>query len=943
MHNTMPPKQSAPPPRSGDLGKKRKEPPTSSSGSNKNPNAKSNRTFNPRASKRVKVLDARTILTQRSDKALVNGELDLQAFLKAREFEIKALEDGITRSKKALTTRAFQQVPKELRRRTASHNVKRVPKRLRSRAAKEMKDDNTPTVNAAKRKPGDSRSRLRAETAKRLGLLAGKKNLGKVESGHKHAGGDAAHGGIVTRAAKPKTKMGKLSEPGIVASRFRKRQIHKTWLPTHMWHAKRARMTEPGKPLWRFAVPLTPTEKKYRAMHRTGGARGACCWDTSYMSTIGLEGTEEVLAKMMRAVGLTEDNLWGKRGLRWREGKRSWEGWVKSRGEDGKVIGPATVIWCGPEDVSISRNVSTANAETPAELPNAKTVRRKLMVRIHPSAFLQLWEELLALSKLQRPSVRIQDLRFEIGSIALTGPGSTETLLGILHPANEGSQVADRHGATFKALAGVTNAASLPSNSLLAFSITDPRLHYPPRPVSIPKATNEAANDALLETLAAWPADSSAPSSLFFSQEARLKASHLPSQKSLNRRKALALPGAYPAIVATDPHIPIMLLTTRAPTSSGQGTWTLLAPWKCILPIWHGLMHYPLSSGGNPMFGGQQELRQICFERGMPWFPGDLVGTPAGWTWELEERERRKREWERRPRGKRTEYSSLDLGVGRKGEIGVGWACDFEALLPKEVSGDANASKIGIQKVHKQEDPPAPELEAPSTKFSHLSASDFKALLTSAPAKPLALYSTSLATVRITLLSRGVPQACARIYRLPTSTPPQPDPSTPSDPPTTTTTTTTTTQPPSAAKPLALPHDLRAQWLALLPTTTTKSNSKPNPKTTPTRRPTPHQPRAASPTTKRRTLAASLLATPALPYPAPPPTETSHPLVPDEHDLIGFVTTGAFNLAAGGGTAIASLSVARLLDAPPAPKQLRYCIVRNAGEAVGRLATWEVV
>ena len=45
-------------------------------------------------------------------------------------------------SKKALSSRAFQQVPKDLRRRTASHNVKRVPKRLRARAAKEVRQMN---------------------------------------------------------------------------------------------------------------------------------------------------------------------------------------------------------------------------------------------------------------------------------------------------------------------------------------------------------------------------------------------------------------------------------------------------------------------------------------------------------------------------------------------------------------------------------------------------------------------------------------------------------------------------------------------------------------------------------------------------------------------------------------------------------------------------------
>lgn len=89
--------------------------------------------------KRQKVQrDARTLAVQTTSKAFKNGELDVGAFVKAREYEIRALEEGLARSKKSLTQRAFQQVPKELRRRTASHNAKRVPKRLRKQAVKEV-------------------------------------------------------------------------------------------------------------------------------------------------------------------------------------------------------------------------------------------------------------------------------------------------------------------------------------------------------------------------------------------------------------------------------------------------------------------------------------------------------------------------------------------------------------------------------------------------------------------------------------------------------------------------------------------------------------------------------------------------------------------------------------------------------------------------------------
>lgn len=91
------------------------------------------------ARKRAKTYDARALAVQTSDAALsATGELDVAAFVGAREYEIRALEAGMQRSKAALTSRAFQKVPRSLRRRTASHNVKRVPSRLRARAKREV-------------------------------------------------------------------------------------------------------------------------------------------------------------------------------------------------------------------------------------------------------------------------------------------------------------------------------------------------------------------------------------------------------------------------------------------------------------------------------------------------------------------------------------------------------------------------------------------------------------------------------------------------------------------------------------------------------------------------------------------------------------------------------------------------------------------------------------
>ena len=852
------------------------------------------RAANSRHAKRIKTRDARSVLAQTDDASLTKGELNLQTFLKTREFEIKALENGMQKSKGALSRRAFQQVPRDLRRRTASHNVKRVPRRLQNRARREMVEDNTPTVTPSKRKPRSTRARLRTETAKRLGLLAARKK----EKSTKAEGAGKAEGEVITRSARPKIRRNELNEPPKPKSKFRKRQAHKTWLPTHMWHAKRAKTTEPKDPLWRFSIPLTPTEKCYRLTHRAIGSRGAVVWDMSYMSTIGLHGAGNSLEHVLRKVGITDQGLWDLKGEKWRTGKRIWSGWLSKEANGHSVqIAPAIIL----------RAASPISA---GEMPAKKASHRSLFIRIHPAAFLETWTEILRLSQLQRPSVHVEDLRFEIGSIEITGPGSTEALLGILHPIDEN----DAHAKTFMSLKGVTNPASLPLHSLLSFSVLDPRLRYPPRPVEIPVISDEG-DLALLQTLSEWSIDSASPSRGLFERESRFKASRLPSQKAINRRKGLAAPGEYPPVIANDHPIPVILHPSRdMRTGAAQGTWTLLAPWKCILPIWYGLLHYPLSSGGNPRFGGLNELRQTYFERGMPWFPADYPASQAGLAWELQEREERKSAWEKRPKGKRVEWATLDLGAGRKGEHGCGWACDFEWLV--------KSTEICATEIQAKGNPDEcmdgnNSDEASERVCTHMPRKRFESLIYSLTTElPL---PSAVVTVRISFISSGVATTCARIYRLPTTTS-QPSPSTSGQ------------------------SELRQQWLSLIPPPTSK-------------KPTPDKKKHASKDLRRlpldipipqriRLLAQSLLQDPPLQFPSSKgDRDDKHPMVPDQHDLIGFVTTGNFNLAEGKGVAIGTVLVTRTLEGlrESGKGEGKVCIVRNAGETVGRLARWEAV
>ncbi|KAJ6783507.1 hypothetical protein PWT90_02038 [Aphanocladium album] len=878
---------------------KKKASGASSSGRNDNP-----------AARRAKVHLARNIPVEPAQSALKDGELDLQAFVAAHEFEIRSLEQSMATSKAVGSSRAFQQVPRGLRRRTASHNPRRVPRRLRARAKKEMAEDNTPLVQSRRRKPTSTRARLRAETAKRLRLLAARTKRRKMLSkGNKRGemGSNAA-----SQRPRPKIRRNQLNEAPKPPARFRKRQIHKTWLPTHLWHAKRARMTPPSDPLWRFSIPLTPSEKIYRPTHRSQGERGTLVWDTSYMSTIGLYGYEAGLCRVLKRIGFTDNSYWNEKGKKWVAGSRSRAS-IISRDDHGRPrpMCPCTAVW---------------NPQSAAQ--NESKPQRQIFLRMHPSAFKEVFDELLRLIKMETPRLYIEDLRFEIGSVELTGPASTEALLAVLTPHPNAEQSNLQQGRIFQSLHGLTNPSALTADAMLAFTIQDPRLRYPPR--RLEGWAGDRLQEKLMENIAEWPVDKELGSNLLFDRDVRHTASNLPTQQNIYKRRSETMAGAFLIPSESDPEIPITLLASRSLSGTQtQGSWTLMLPWKCVLPVWHSLVHYPLISGGNPRFAGVNESMQVAFERSIPWFPSDFLGTDAGADWELTQRNKRRKDYDKRPKSKRTEWASLDLGAGRKGELGDGLACDFELLFGL-AAGSTDVRDKGVSDSDAME---GVEMAAQNIRegihlkrLNQVSAADINAHIASTT--PSALPENAITNVRITTIGRGVVTSCARIYRLPrASSTTAPEASNIEVPSTV----------PHGISPESnvLPYNLRAQWLSKLCIESDSSKSR-------------KTPRHASDMHERKRLLAQTLTGPPASYPPLPTNHDSigghHPLVPDGEDLIGFVTSGSYNMAHGRGTAVGAISVEKVvLDLRTAPKEAKLCVVRNAGENVGWLARWEHV
>ena len=909
-----------------------------------------------------------------------------------------------------------------------------------------MKEDNTPTVTPRRRTPS-AKMRLRLETAKRIKAVNSKHKSARArkKEAKRNACETDPEAHVLTTAV-PRIKKNRLADPPKATSKFKKRQIHKTWLPTHLWHAKRAHMTRPSEPLWRMAIPLSPTEKSYRPTHRASGGRGAIAWDMSYMATIGCQGVEAPLIAMLRGIGFGDDNARGTKGKKWMKGMRSLSGWAYERDNEKRLIGPITVLWgaeCRNSTTDTSKNpaVNSMRNEVCAGVvkPDAaagskkdKPMKRKVLLRVHPSAFHQLWTELVKVAKWQHPPVMLEDLRFEIASIDVIGPGSTEALCAVLQP--KGSSDGQIHCSvqTWTKLPCLTNAASLPLGATLGFDVSDPRLTHPRKSIAI--KTDESSNDEVTDLIVEWPLDNAPLECNIFSHKARRTTStSLPSQKAIDRRKSLSLPGEGPTLKDTDPQIPVLLLASRPSPSANtaQGTWTVLLPWKCLVPIWRCLMYYPLSSGGTARFGGLDETRQIAFERNEPWFPGDFPGTEAGIAWERSESEKRQDVWKRKPASRRVNYEALKLGSEAKGEHGRGWACDWEFLLalskaeanvrsseeePHESSNMSTSSNIlstengratdtgtvesnGPIESTDQEQTSSPALATSFTQLSPLKASTLlnrtsHTILPTLPDNPL------LATIRLTLLSRGNASPCARIYRLPSSTA-------------------------SACNP-----SFRSKWLALDPRSHSSIKSLQSKKIKTNHhgdpavhtaygdeyedlsainyRPPDMVPEAIEEMEKKRgevgmkrerfwreKLARKIRERETekekegvsgieggegvevegmtaevreelmgeLMRPSADRAEAG-PECPGPGDLIGFVSSGGYNLSVGRGTGVGSVWVQRVLEGweaqregagqtgrqggvregkrPAIGREERLCVVRNAGERVGRLAVWEL-
>lgn len=190
--------------------------------------------------------DGTPFVRERPSTDFVPRTISVVEFAESRAFEITAMEKALENSTElAGAQRVFQSVPRYMRRRAASHNVKRLPKRLREKALAQIANDPGKPQNKSG-KPPSRRQRRRGQ---------------------------------------------------ITAEEFASRQEGKRWLETHVWHAKRMKMLE----LWGYKLAQHPNDKSFRATFRA--AKHQCILhDASYHQVVQLTGSVEALRKFLAAV-----------------------------------------------------------------------------------------------------------------------------------------------------------------------------------------------------------------------------------------------------------------------------------------------------------------------------------------------------------------------------------------------------------------------------------------------------------------------------------------------------------------------------------------------------------------------------------------------------------------------------------------------------------------
>ncbi|WPK26625.1 hypothetical protein PUMCH_003983 [Australozyma saopauloensis] len=540
----------------------------------------------PQATKKAKLYNSRTIRAENADPSLRNGILNTSEYITSREFEIRSFEVSQHNTRNAASTRIFQSLPRTLRRRTASHNVKRIPPRLRKRALHEMNSSGLSKVSK-KRRTGRQLHylktrkkllqiawklrRLKAPISssegtikERISDLNRQLNLAQKETKNRLNNTNGAYDNISTN---------KLCAPRI-GVKYGNRQRKFAWTPNHIWHAKRFHMFK----RWGWHMPLSPNQKCFRAVTRASGEYAVGC-DTSYYGSLvircpDLETAKTAINTFTVYNKTIPSDILG--------GEKAYNDWLYLDEKQAALVSG----FFEPRQNS-------------------------LLIRLHPADYVRCFEAILEWAQ-QQKGVEVDDCRYALGSIELRGPAALNYLAKIAcGQTSEGSLgTLLEYGKHF-------DSNLVPVGTVIACFVRDPSLltgaaHVP---FDTGHKTSSSKTESKFKQLLvemSSTVDHDASEALLVSEK------RSEAYENMHAWKAARKTGSKKQSKLT----PALIYKLRS------GAWCIIMPWFFIQPLWMRLQETTLNRFQSV---GYRQMHQLDTEAMRAHYPHDFPFTVAGY------------------------------------------------------------------------------------------------------------------------------------------------------------------------------------------------------------------------------------------------------------------------------------------------------------------------
>lgn len=549
--------------------------------------------------------------------------------------EMNSIIEAVTNPSQ--TKLVFQTLPKHMRRRTMTHNAKRLPRKFRS-----------------------------AHTAQML------------------------KSGLPQKEKRPSRKYRR--KPSNLMKEYKRRQMKNIWLETHIWHAKRFHMTE----RWGYKLPLAPCDKSFRACYRAT-SKHCLIQDVSFIGCMEISGPLDVLRDSFQKITSSKCGL-GITAKAYLDGRR--EGSVdvfRKNSYPNNIIGKINFLWKPIEDENSQNRVLWifAHASFYKELVNEMILLFDLEngLKNNPNG-MEIDDEVEKLKIItkngnsirtpkyvnKKMKINLIELKDTMNRFRLTGPLSQAILSKAFKLKSEENEKSKDFWNKIK---NINSPAELPPNMILGLIIEDPRLNRPTqRTKAIPE---EESNESFLEL------PNNLGSSPIWDSEIRdnLSKNMMSTDKFCKlRNKHGLIPGERCSFENDMQSVPVLLIQRPGSQETEFKKLGYNSGWDVIIPSGYGVATWLCLVMWGARAGGLREMRSMCREGGFDEFLPDTVSGKL--ESELKMKENRSKFF-RLPPNKRCSYSKFAIASPFKcpfPQLVKEWSdnkTDFYVLREKEL------------------------------------------------------------------------------------------------------------------------------------------------------------------------------------------------------------------------------------------------------------------